>query len=719
MGLLERGFVTGMVVSLAACGGGTATSQPPAPVVVIAASPSTILTGQITTLTWNAHHANSCAASGSWSGSPPIAGSHSFSLSSPGNYAFILTCHGPGGNNESSTTVSVRPTTDSVPVSLSASPMSVAVGHSSTLTWSSSGADSCTASGAWSSGPKATSGSQLVTAANVGANIFQLDCTGSAGAGSQQVDVEGIAPTLTLSASPTAVAAGASSTLAWTATNADSCTASGEWSGAKATSGNAAVTVGSIGQHTYTLTCAAGGATVSQNVTVTAMAPTLSIGVFPPTATVGDDATVTWSSGYTQTCAASGAWSGTQLTSGTKTVTISAPGTLDFVLQCSNSDGQVSKTASVTGAAAAAYPPATAYQVTVNHAGVVNFSGSVNYPKVSTWSRTFAGPVSYPLIVGGRVFVTVANSSSYGTQLYALDEDTGATVWGPMQISGTYYFSNATYESGKVFVINSDGMLRSFDAATGANGWSTNLPGQYMFSAPPTAYGGLVFVGGAGSGGTVYAVDETNGQVIWTQSVQNGDDSSPALTSSGLYVTYPCQAYDIAPMTGALLWNAQNGCEGGGGRSSVVKDNVLYGRYFAVSNGSLTFFAAATGEQIGSSSSETIPAVSSTQMFTMNSGTLQAISLSTGKLSWSFSGDGQLTSAPIVINDRVIVGSATGAVFALSAASGATLWTSAAGAGINAPDEQNFSAPRTGLAAGDGYLVVPAGSTLTGWKLKP
>ncbi len=40
-----------------------------------------------------------------------------------------------------------------------------------------------------------------------------------------------------------------------------------------------------------------------------------------------------------------------------------------------------------------------------------------------------AGDVSYPVIAGGRVFVTVENTQSYGTHLYALNASTGARDW--------------------------------------------------------------------------------------------------------------------------------------------------------------------------------------------------------------------------------------------------------------------------------------------------
>ena len=46
------------------------------------------------------------------------------------------------------------------------------------------------------------------------------------------------APTVSLSANPTTITSGASTTLSWSSTNATSCTASGDWSGSKALTGS-------------------------------------------------------------------------------------------------------------------------------------------------------------------------------------------------------------------------------------------------------------------------------------------------------------------------------------------------------------------------------------------------------------------------------------------------------------------------------------------------
>jgi 6-phosphogluconolactonase (cycloisomerase 2 family) len=65
-------------------------------------------------------------------------------------------------------------------VKLTASPGAITLGESTTLTWSSTGAASCKASGAWS-GSKATSGEQKIVPDETGDLKFELTCTGSAG----------------------------------------------------------------------------------------------------------------------------------------------------------------------------------------------------------------------------------------------------------------------------------------------------------------------------------------------------------------------------------------------------------------------------------------------------------------------------------------------------------------------------------------------------------
>ena len=335
-------------------------------------------------------------------------------------------------------------------------------------------------------------------------------------------------------------------------------------------------------------------------------------------------------------------------------------------------------------------------------------------PLTLKWSRDLSASgvqsISYPLIARGLVFVTTTTMNNYGTTLMALDENTGTTVWS-RAISGTYFFANAAYDSGKVFVVNYDGLMKAFDAASGTLLWSVSLPGQYAFTSPPTAVNGIVYAGGAGTGGTVYAVNETNGAVLWTMPVENGDHSSPAVVSGKVFVSYACpQAYAFNSVTGQQLWHYNSCCEGGGGKTPVVHAGQVYVRedYCDSTNGLVV--DATTGTKVRGFNSDRPPAFFGNLALFLQSGTLRGVDSTTGQVQWSFAGDGGLTSTPLVVNQTIYIGSSSGTLYGLNA-SGQQIWSTQVGAAIPGPDEQNATLT-TGLGAGDGLLIVPTASVL-------
>ena len=71
-------------------------------------------------------------------------------------------------------------------VALSVQPTTITAGQSATLTWSSTNASTCSASGGWS-GTQATSGTESVTPSGAGNSTFTLTCSGASGAGNTSV----------------------------------------------------------------------------------------------------------------------------------------------------------------------------------------------------------------------------------------------------------------------------------------------------------------------------------------------------------------------------------------------------------------------------------------------------------------------------------------------------------------------------------------------------
>lgn len=236
--------------------------------VGLRASAGNVVVGQSVSLSWATADATNCIASGDWSGAQASGGSTTVSPGTAGTYSYTLTCDEDGGSASKSATATVTVSEPSPVLTLSASAPYVAPGESLTLTWSSAHVTSCTASGDWS-GAQALSGSASLTPAT-GARSYTLDCSGPGGSVSRTVEVAvAPVPTVTLTASPTSMRAGISTLLTWSSSNATACTASGGWTGPRATSGSISVTPSSGDTVTYTLSCTGSGGAAADSVTVT------------------------------------------------------------------------------------------------------------------------------------------------------------------------------------------------------------------------------------------------------------------------------------------------------------------------------------------------------------------------------------------------------------------------------------------------------------------
>jgi len=87
-----------------------------------------------------------------------------------------------------------------------------------------------------------------------------VGCGGGGGGSNDPVNDPIISITVSLSASADEVEVGSPITLTWSSTNAQTCSATGDWSGSKAVSGNEVVTINKEGGNTFTLNCSANNA---------------------------------------------------------------------------------------------------------------------------------------------------------------------------------------------------------------------------------------------------------------------------------------------------------------------------------------------------------------------------------------------------------------------------------------------------------------------------
>jgi outer membrane protein assembly factor BamB len=361
---------------------------------------------------------------------------------------------------------------------------------------------------------------------------------------------------------------------------------------------------------------------------------------------------------------------------------------------------------------------AVALQIDPAHTGAVRFS-SVTFPSAARWSVDVGGEASYALIAQGKVFITTTSADSRTTHLIALEQASGDVAWGPIALAGV---GNAAYDSGQIFVahgfFDSPVVVESFDAESGQPRWSATLDGQYpAFPSAPVAANSVVYEDGNANDGTLYALDEATGAILWTLPGKGGAYLAPAATDSGVYLAGQCSTDDFDPGTGGLVWSYFAGCAGGTGGTPAIANDLVY-----VPNGpnvagvSGPVLDAATGKVSGTYSADGPGAFAGQTGYFVYQSVLRGIDLSTGSVLWSFAGQGELVASPVAVNQYVFVGSVLGDLYALDGATGKQVWHVKLASSLPVIGWSG-GAPLSGLTAGDGILVVPVGNTVTAYTL--
>jgi outer membrane protein assembly factor BamB len=319
------------------------------------------------------------------------------------------------------------------------------------------------------------------------------------------------------------------------------------------------------------------------------------------------------------------------------------------------------------------------------------------------WRVTLQGQASYPLIVGGRVFVTSTDpDGSYGGLLYALSVRTGRTLWGPVPLSGTYFYDALAYGDGRVFVNDFDGTVRAFKAATGAQVWARTTDD---FSGEPVAAGGKVWLQ---SGSTVYGLDEKTGRVTAKSHALDGDGAAVAATAKAVYVSTGCTAQYRLGVRGGVKWSDHHNCTGGGGGTAYVDDGRFYG-----SDGYLVMNTT-HGKVVSTFAG--VPAFDRSRAYFAAGTNFHAQRLSDQAPVWTTHLKTTITDGPIVTSKAVYIVTSAGKLVVINPATGRRL-SRLTLASAPTPGDQYSSTP-SDIAAGDASLIVPTGDTVTAYGAK-
>ncbi len=288
------------LLAIAGCAGVGSGSPAPTPnasqaVIALSAQPANIAQGQTTTISWQVTNGASFSISPSVlpaGQTYPMSGSATVSPAQTTTYTATAT-NASGVATTSTLTVTVVPQNAAPTITLTITPAVVAAGQTATLTWSSTNATAVAITPSiLSEDQTALALSGSVTIVPTAATTYTAVATGAAGrtaTASVTVNILGV----TLTATPTKVAAGQSAVLSWTSTNSTSLSIDQGIGSVTGPSGT--FTVSPTTATTYTITATNGTATATSSVTVsTALGVTLK--ATPANITSGGQSTLSWTS---------------------------------------------------------------------------------------------------------------------------------------------------------------------------------------------------------------------------------------------------------------------------------------------------------------------------------------------------------------------------------------------------------------------------------------
>jgi hypothetical protein len=365
----------------------TVTAVVPPTISTFSASPMSVSPGGSTTFSWSltGTDASTSCAVGTPAGSVP-AGTSGVTLTNlQATATYTLACSNSSGGvaatqmAPNTVTVTVVPSPTIANLSANPSIFASTSGSSSTISWNSTYATSCTVSGGTFSSTVTLAGSSSAVASSVpvtGINAttqYTVNCTNSLGVMvSQQISVTVVTPPTVsgFSASPATVTAGGSTTFSWTlagTANFSTSCAIGTPSGTvlQVPTGANSFTINNLqttNSGVYTLACtnASGNVTAtatSLKVTVTVAAPVKIVSFTANPTTVYDEgrtSSLSWSAttiaANPTSCAITGG--GLNLTklgaTGGPLITLPLRSTTTFTLTCSNSSSKATATTTVT-----------------------------------------------------------------------------------------------------------------------------------------------------------------------------------------------------------------------------------------------------------------------------------------------------------------------------------------------------------------------------------
>jgi outer membrane protein assembly factor BamB len=295
---------------------------------------------------------------------------------------------------------------------------------------------------------------------------------------------------------------------------------------------------------------------------------------------------------------------------------------------------------------------------TDNNVYAVNISTSRQ-----AWTFAAGSVTAAPQAVGDMV--CLATSTGH---FYALHAANGARAWDVDGGAPASYKRTWAVDGGNVIVASTSAPTQAYDAATGTKGVSFKTQEFYVIAL--TAVGGVLYA--VDALGVLYAFRTATGAEIWHQQLLNSEDlPETGLTVDGdsLYLgTLSGTLYKIDATNGQVLWTYHPGS--GLESNIVVVDGVVYLRD---NNGTVHAVNAADKKQLWAKTATATGiyglTVAGGRVYYTAALALQALDAKSGDPVWAFTAPGNavLLATPVVASGLVFVGSYNDTLYGVQA----------------------------------------------------
>ena len=340
--------------------------------------------------------------------------------------------------------------------------------------------------------------------------------------------------------------------------------------------------------------------------------------------------------------------------------------------------------------AAPAAEPAVAERIDPGHSG----SAAAPAPPLrQRWTRELEPEdnshpeISYPLVVGERVFVVAAR------RLQALSAQTGEELWSVPLVP-----AQLAYDGGRL-IAAAGSWVKAFDPATGQELWTRELETD---DCAPVAKDGVVYTK---STWVAYALNVTNGATLWSRDLQRRSICQATVGTELVYYGGE-SAFALRRSDGTVAWTHEQS------DSSRLPLALHGGRVWQPFTQHSPALDATTGAVSGGAYTQRLPAFAGElalitvgdSEYDPQARMLQAVDAATGAVRWEFGAEHGFTTTPTVAGGTVYVGDMRRGLYGLRASDGRLQWCT------TMPE---FPDRYTHVVAGEGLLLVAAGHSLT------